>query len=41
LKPSPNATAVKDDIRSAFGRNATIEADDLSVSISNCTVADH
>lgn len=38
LKPTPNATAVKDDIRSAFERNAAIDADDLSVSTSNGTV---
>lgn len=38
LQPSANATAVKDDIRSAFKRNAAIDADELSVSTSNGTV---
>jgi osmotically-inducible protein OsmY len=38
LKPRPSATAVKDDIASAFKRNAGLDADDLSVSTSNGTV---
>lgn len=38
LKPTPNATDVRNDIRNAFKRNAGLDADDLSVSTSNGTV---
>jgi osmotically-inducible protein OsmY len=38
LKAKPKANAVKDDIRSAFERNAALDADDLSVTTSNGTV---
>jgi osmotically-inducible protein OsmY len=38
LKPSPNAKTIESDIRSAFKRNAELDADDLSVSTSNGTV---
>jgi len=38
LKAKLKAKAVKDDIRSAFERNAALDADDLSVTTSNGTV---
>ncbi|HUA44493.1 MAG TPA: BON domain-containing protein [Solirubrobacteraceae bacterium] len=38
LKAKPKAKAVKDDIRSAFERNAALDADGLSVTTSNGTV---
>ena len=38
LKAKPKAKAVKDDIRSAFERNAALDADDLSITASNGTV---
>lgn len=38
LKPNPSAHAVKEDIKSAFKRNAKLDAEDLDVSTSNGTV---
>jgi len=38
VKTKAKAKAVKDDIRSAFERNAALDADDLSVTTSNGTV---
>ncbi len=38
LKAKPKTKSVKDDIRSAFERNAALDADDLSVTTSNGTV---
>ena len=38
LKAKPKANAVKDDIRSAFQRNAALDADALSVTTANGTV---
>ena len=38
LKAKPKAKAVKDDIRSAFERNAALDADSLAVTTSNGTV---
>ncbi len=38
LKAKPKAKAVKDDIKSAFKRNAALDADSISVTTSNGTV---